>query len=250
MSVSPTRLQHLSPENAVRFLGHDTHAHDAPHLVYVAVGTAHLEVDGAPLTLHARESVWLAPRVPHSAHYEPGSLVLGPFLSPGTTPPVRSLRLGPTPSITSIMTTILGVAPHSDEQIGELRRALDDALTALVSRELPLATPTHPIAAAIAREALRGNEPLDVLAARHGASARHMQRVFVAQTGLSFGRWRVRARLNTAIARLRGGAPVAHVARAAGYASRSGLTRALRRELDPAVADRIIGGPGADLTRG
>ncbi|MGO1341600.1 MAG: helix-turn-helix domain-containing protein, partial [Cellulosimicrobium funkei] len=78
---------------------------------------------------------------------------------------------------------------------------------------------------------------LDELADRRHASARHVQRLFVEETGLPFGRWRTRAHLNVAIARLRGGSQLDAAARAAGYATRAGLLRALSRETGQPVAD-------------
>ncbi|MFC3241253.1 cupin domain-containing protein [Gordonia humi] len=67
----PGRLATTVPENSIRFLGHATHSHDEPHLVYVASGSARLTIDGEQVCLDAQESVWLAPGVPHSARYSP-----------------------------------------------------------------------------------------------------------------------------------------------------------------------------------
>ncbi|MDR6867491.1 AraC-like DNA-binding protein [Microbacterium resistens] len=241
MNESALRLQHLAPENAVRFLGHSTHAHEVPHLIHVAVGTAHVTIDGVRMTLRAHESVWLAAGVPHAARYEQGSLVLGPFLSDGTVPPARVLRLGVVPEVTAIMTTILGVAPHSAEQIEPLRAALDRALMSLGTSYFVLTPPVHPVISRLARAAVRSNRTLAELADGHGVSERHVQRVFREETGLSFRRWRAQARLNIAIARLRGGEQMAHVARATGYRTRSGLAKALAREVDADDLAEIVG---------
>ncbi|GAA1136063.1 hypothetical protein GCM10009651_20180 [Microbacterium natoriense] len=241
MDDSALRLQHLVPENAVRFLGHGTHAHDVPHLIHVATGVAHVVVDDIAMTLHAHESVWLAAEVPHSARYEQGSLVLGPFLSPESAPPARMLRLGVVPEITAIMTMVLGVAPQSSAQVAPFRAALDRALAALGTSYFVLAPPSHPVIARIARDAVRPGETLAGLAERYGVSARHVQRVFQEETGLSFQRWRSRARLNMAISRLRGGESMTRAARATGYGTRSGLAKALSREVRPDDLAEIIG---------
>lgn len=249
MTISTTRLQHIAPENAIRFIGHDTHSHDAPHLIHVATGSAHLVVDGTQMTLRARESAWLAPHVPHSARYESGSLVLGPLLSPRSTPPTRVLRLGEVPQISAVMTTILGVAPHTPDQVEPLRQALGTVLAELATVHFPQTAPKHPVAATIARAALRSDATLDELAAEHGTSARHMQRVFLAETGVSFARWRVRARLNAAIVRLRGGDRVELVAATVGYRTRSGLVKALRREVDAGLVRELLGDGSAQEQR-
>ncbi|HEY1175088.1 MAG TPA: cupin domain-containing protein, partial [Phytomonospora sp.] len=62
-------LRTVVPEHAVRFFGHDTHAHDEPHLVDVVTGTARMVVDDEPVTLRTEEAIWLAPRVPHSLRF-------------------------------------------------------------------------------------------------------------------------------------------------------------------------------------
>lgn len=226
----PGRLAMLAPETAYRFLGHRRHSHSQPHLIYVVTGSATLDVDGERVTLGTQEAVWLAPFVPHAARYAPGSLVLGPLLSPTTLPPERVHRLGSIPALTAVMTALVGVAPTTAEEVAVFRGALDDVLTRLTGPHFALPTPRHPVAAAIAAEAPISAEPLDRLAARHGTSARHVQRLFVAETGIPFRQWRVRARLNIAIDRLRAGASLRRAALASGYATASGLKKALERE--------------------
>jgi AraC-like DNA-binding protein len=60
-------------------------------------------------------------------------------------------------------------------------------------------------------------------------SARTLRRLFLAETGLSFGRWERRARLRAALPLLAAGAPVAAAARRAGYATPSAFVAAFRR---------------------
>ncbi|MCF8589407.1 AraC family transcriptional regulator [Gordonia liuliyuniae] len=230
MDQVPGRLATIVPENSIRFLGHDTHTHSEPHLVYVGAGSARLAIDGEQVILGVHESVWLAPNVPHSARYSPGSLVLGPILSPSTLPPEPVHRLGSIPAVTAVMTAILGAAPTTDTEVQVFRAALDDVLTRLRGPWFSLPAPTHPVAAAVARELPFSSESLDQIAARHGISGRHLQRIFVSETGIAFRQWRVRARLNVAIGRLREGASVTHAARTAGYETGSGLRKALLRE--------------------
>lgn len=238
MTVSTLRLQHLEPENVIRFLGHPMHTHDVPHLIYVATGVAHLVVNDAPMTLRARESVWLASGVPHSARYEQGSLVLGPFLNVSDSPPISVLKLGVVPEIAAVMTTVLGVAPHSSAQVAVLRDAIGNVLRGVSSTYFALKTPSHPAVAPIARAAVRSTRTLAELASEQGLSVRHVQRVFQDETGMPFQRWRALARLNVAIAGMRGGQSVGQVARTAGYRTRSGLVKALEREVP---ADDIAG---------
>lgn len=64
-----------------------------------------------------------------------------------------------------------------------------------------------------------------------GASERTLARLFVKQTGLTFGEWRERLRLVTAVARLAEGAAVTAVALDLGYQSPSAFIAMFRRSL-------------------
>ena len=235
--MTPAALGAVVPENSIRFLGHDTHVHDEPHLVHVVTGTGELVADGHAMTLRTHESVWLAPHVPHALRLPGDSMALGPLLSPGVEPPSRVHRLGVVPAVTSLLTATMCAAPTTPEQVAPFRAALEAVLRGVARDYFPLTMPAHPVARAVAADARRGSGTLDELADRRRASARHVQRLFVEETGLAFGRWRTRAHLNVAIARLRGGSHLDAAAHAAGYASRAGLLRALSRETGLPVAD-------------
>ncbi|KUF19390.1 helix-turn-helix domain-containing protein [Streptomyces silvensis] len=226
-----TSLGTVVAENAIRFLGHDTHQHDEPHLVYVVTGTARLLADGEEWQLGRHEAVWLAPQVPHALRIEPGGMALGPYLNPGDLPRRRVQPLGAVPAIVEVMTTALGAAPSTREQVLPFRQALGRVLRGVSRQYFPIVLPTHPAVRALAREALRTRTAtLERLAADHRMSPRQVQRVFLDETGLPFTRWRNRARMNAAVEHLRGGGELTAAARAAGYATRAGLLRALSRE--------------------
>lgn len=225
-------LAAVVPDNSVRFIGHDTHSHDVPHLVYVVSGTAHLIVERTPVTLKAAESVWLAAHVPHSARYEDGTYVLGPFLEPEASPPGDMLKLGPLTELSKVITSILVAAPHTEEQISVFRKALSQALTAHIGSLFTVPEPAHPVVSRLAGEARESWYDLDTLAHRHHMSRRQVQRIFVAETGLTFSQWRTRVRLNGAAQSLLAGQPVSTAAHRSGYSSSGKLLQALSRECD------------------
>jgi len=72
---------------------------------------------------------------------------------------------------------------------------------------------------------------LEDWAGRLGASGRTLARLFLRETGLSFGAWRRQARLAEAVARLTQGSSIAEIAAALGYESPSAFTAMFRREL-------------------
>lgn len=100
-------------------------------------------------------------------------------------------------------------------------------------------------------EALRAtpgdNRTLEAWGREIGASERTLARSFLAETGLSFGRWRARMRLSAALVDLAAGTPVSRVARAVGYESTSAFVAAFRRETG--VTPAAYFSAGSDGTR-
>lgn len=62
-----------------------------------------------------------------------------------------------------------------------------------------------------------------------GASARTLARLFVQDTGMTFGQWRLQARLNVAFILLMTNGEIARIARKVGFASQSAFGAAFRR---------------------
>ncbi|BEG75849.1 helix-turn-helix transcriptional regulator [Achromobacter xylosoxidans] len=110
--------------------------------------------------------------------------------------------------------------------------ALLDELAAAPTAPLHLPMPRDRRLAPIARELLENPAcplSIDEWGRRVGASGRTLARVFLAETGLSFTRWRAQCRLLMARARLAEGASVTEVAHAVGYASDSAFIAMYRR---------------------
>ena len=71
---------------------------------------------------------------------------------------------------------------------------------------------------------------LRTLAAKYGASLRHLQRLFPEQTGLTLDAWRQKARLIHAVAALAAGERVTSAALDCGYDSPSAFISAFKRQ--------------------
>lgn len=223
------------PESRVRFFGHPEHVHDVPHIVHMVMGRGRLSVDGVVVVLEPRTSVLLAPGVPHALDLDEHSIALGPFLSPRNAPVERVRRLGVVPAITDLMLARLAAQPYTDEQITLFTDSLDDIVTSLLSDAFAVPPPVHPTARQIALVAADSPDSLSELCDEFGISPRQAQRLFLSETGLTFHQWRTRRRLNRAVRALQGGSSGESAARAAGYANRAGLLRALSRESGIAV---------------
>lgn len=217
--------------NAIRFHGHEPHSHDVPHLVYIVSGTGKLDVDGRTVLLRAHQSAWLAADVEHSLELSDDGMALGPFLDSGAVPPGGRTRiLGQMRDLDDLMLVLLCVAPESDEERDPFRSAIEQVLRAVTREQFPLTLPEHPVAHAIALEAPYFDGTLSELAQRHFTSVRHVQRLFLEETGLPFARWRTRARLNVAIVNLRAGQGMRTAMLESGYTTKHGLLKAVSRE--------------------
>ena len=71
-------------------------------------------------------------------------------------------------------------------------------------------------------------------------SAREVARLFLRETGMSFGAWRQQARVLEAMGRLGGGEPVTQVALDLGYDSVSAFSAMFRRAAGTTAAPRAI----------
>jgi AraC-like DNA-binding protein len=122
-----------------------------------------------------------------------------------------------------------------DRAIASERRLMDVMLDEfdfkpVAPLELPM--PVDPRARRAAermRESPYGDAARETLGRTAHASARTLERLFRAETGLSLGAWRQRARLMLAMSRLADGATVTAAGAAAGYASTSAFVAAFRR---------------------
>ncbi len=95
--------------------------------------------------------------------------------------------------------------------------------------ELPeLSDPRAERVAAMLRADPADRRPLAELAAAAGASHRTIERLFASEAGMSFGRWRVRHRMITALEQLAHGDSVGDVAYAVGYETASSFIAAFR----------------------
>lgn len=115
-----------------------------------------------------------------------------------------------------------------------LTQVLVDQLTHTPEIALDLRRPFDPRACRVADAVianLSGHHTLAQLARDSGASARTIERLFRDQTGISFGRWRQRARLLEALRLLASGHSVTTTALAVGYDSTSAFVVTFKRTM-------------------
>jgi AraC-like DNA-binding protein len=120
--------------------------------------------------------------------------------------------------------------PHQARLSGLLVDLLAEIET--MPLELPMPRDPRALRVADAVKADPGSEDDTAgLARRAGASTRTIERLFAAETGMAFGRWRQQARLLAALSQLAEGTPVTRVALDVGYSSPSAFIAMFKRAL-------------------
>jgi AraC-like DNA-binding protein/quercetin dioxygenase-like cupin family protein len=208
------------------------HRHLEHQLVWAPRGAVGVRTGGGTFVLPSSLALWVPAGVEHATGAVDALDLRGIYLAPQRCP-VRWTE----PTVVAVPPLLRELLEHLGAGPDVPGRAQAEALAVQLLH--PVATTTVRVpwprddrARAVA-EALDA-DPADqrTLAAwgrTVGASARTLARVWRAETGTSFARWRTQLRLQAALPRLVAGVPVATVARAVGYDTPSAIVAAFRR---------------------
>lgn len=120
---------------------------------------------------------------------------------------------------------------------------LSEQIDAEPGAPLRLPLPDDPVSHGVAHAILaKPEQPLGEVIREANAHRRTVERRFSAETGMSLGKWRRRARVLTSVAKLAEGASVTSVAIAVGYSSPSSFVAAFRAELGTSPRDFMRSG--------
>jgi AraC-like DNA-binding protein/quercetin dioxygenase-like cupin family protein len=199
------------------------------------------------LTVHTESGLFVVPR--HQAVWVPAGVrhdVDVPRQAALRTLYLRSLGRQSLPNtcrvvdITPLLRELLrrifefGTLDQRKRQERNLMDVLLDELAVLPRAPIDLPRPRDARAAraaAFLRSSPGERATLSEVARHAGASPRNLERLFRLETGLSFGAWRQRARLLSALRMLAEGASVTKTSFAVGYESTSAFVAAFRRAL-------------------
>lgn len=201
------------------------HEHVDHELVVVTAGLFTLEIGGILWMVPPMLAIWIPACVRHSATAAPGTAYTCAYVRPERSA-VLWLRPTLVASSPMLLATLAYLAQDAIElgARGRAEAVFYDLLAPVSASALELPMPRDDRARNVAESLLR--DPSDE---RHledwgrcvGASARTLQRLFAAQTGISFERWRTQARIRAALVYLAQGLTVGEVSRRLGYRSSS-----------------------------
>ncbi|MCP5368995.1 MAG: helix-turn-helix transcriptional regulator [Hyphomicrobiales bacterium] len=217
----------------------DRHHHRRAQLVYAVDGVIAVDTDRGLWVVPPQRAVWVPPETPHqvravSAKAVMHNLYLEPAAATGL--PGQCCVVTVSPLLRELIRAAARLPAHYDEDgpDGRLMAVILDQIRTLpvAPLHLPLVTDPRlrPIADALAADPADGRTLAD-WSRRVGASARTLARLFVRDTGMTFGQWRQQARLLAALTLLADGAPVTTVALDLGYDSQSAFIAMFRKAL-------------------
>ncbi len=239
LPILPLALQVSPRKSAASQVGRGApHAHPRGQLIFASSGVMRVICGRDIWVVPPSQSVWVPPNQEHEVYFS-GEVAL------------RNLFIDATVTVgLPKQCTVLKVSPLLRElilkavQVGEeyLPESAGWRLMQVILDELRQAAPT-PLHLPMARderlmrviEALLedpgDSRDLEQWAKLAGASGRNLARLFVAETGLTFGIWRKRLLLQEAVKRLDQGQQVTAIAFALGYQSLSAFIEMFRKAL-------------------
>ena len=231
---------------AIRALSYDyasghrvpTHKHAEHQLVFAAAGVMTVSTPEGAWIVPPNRAVWVPAGVEHAIRMS-GAVSMRTLYVPRRLAPTRGLPerctvLEVSPLLREIVLAGVrrgGLDVSRDPRDANLFRVLLDELRSLPVRALHLPFPRDPRALRLAArlQAQPGERGrAHDLATGTGASARTIERLFRAETGMSLGTWRQQLRLARALEQLAAGESVTAVAIDAGYAGTSAFVSAFK----------------------
>jgi AraC-like DNA-binding protein len=212
------------------------HRHRRAQLVYAVSGTMTVQAAGNVWTLPPSHALWIPAGVVHQIRMNGSVEMRTLYIRPRQARHIdrRCRVLFVSPLLRELILRAMQLPALYDERgmPGRVMRLIVDEIARLPAQPLALPMPRDPRLVKLCGLLLREvstSASIAQLGACVGLSERSVMRLFVAQTGLSFRRWRNQARLLKAFELFDEGRSVTRVALDVGYASPSAFARMFRR---------------------
>jgi len=212
----------------------DWHTHPDHQLAWAASGVLTVRTKDSTWVLPTTRALWIPAGLRHETLSAGAATMRSAYVRPGLCPIEWT---EPTPvAAPPLLAELIGYLeqPNLDsDRRSHAEALLVDLLQPVTMTTIEVRMPAddraREVADGIAADPADGRTLAD-WGREVGASERTLARAFLADTGISFGRWRTLLRLQAAVAALADGQPVGNVARHVGYESDSAFVQAFRRE--------------------
>lgn len=212
----------------------DWHSHDEHQLAWSPEGVLVVLTQDASFVLPPSRALWIPARMLHETRASGAAVLRSLYLR------TRGCPIDwPAPTPVAVSPLLGELIHHLDDDAlaGEERlraeAVLFDLLAPLRSATIDVRLPDDPRARDVADALLvdpADGRTLQQWGRAVGASSRTLARAFLADTGLSFGRWRTLIRLQASLPHLAEQTPVSAVADLVGYRTTSAYVAAFRAQ--------------------
>ena len=206
----------------------DVHAHEWPQLIYATDGVMTVDTPTGSWVVPPQRAAWIPADFAHTIRTTGLVNMRTLYFRPDVTThlPTSCAAISVTPLLKELVLEIIrrGMLLDIHAQDDRLVRVILDQLSNTHEEPLRIVFPSDSRAKRVAETAkhdLAANRPLIDLAQGTGASVRTIERLFLRETGLTFGKWLRRLRVLHALERLASGDSVAAAGLSVGYASTS-----------------------------
>lgn len=212
------------------------HVHRRHQLLCAASGVIHVTTSVGEWVLPATRAIWIGSGTLHSTLVRRPAHTRVLYIDPEVYPMPDGAQCRVV-AVSALMREVIAscaAAPWAypaNSPEARLASVLIDQVRATdhTSVDLPYPTDTRALRLAnLLRADPANRQPLAALARQVGSSPRTIERLFQTEAGLSFGRWRQRQRLLTALEQLAYGESVTNVALDVGYESASSFVAAFK----------------------
>ncbi|EHJ47683.1 transcriptional regulator, AraC family [Solidesulfovibrio carbinoliphilus subsp. oakridgensis] len=217
--------------------GSVSHAHSHPfgQLSFAGVGVLLVRTQAGSHVAPPQRAVWVPPGLAHQVATSNPAEMRSLYVSPDQNVfnPPRCLVLSVTPLARELILAVAALPPLYDAAgaDGRLVAVLLDQLAVLPEAGFSLPWPKDPRLAALCQalaDAPDDTRTATAWARTAGMTERTLGRIFLAETGLTFGAWRRRTRLLAALSLLEAGTSVTATGLECGYESTSAFIAAFR----------------------
>ena len=224
------------------------HSHAKHQLIYAIAGVMTVSTDTGHWVVPPSRGLWVPAGMTHAIRCLSEVHMRSLYVRPDTSAQMfdNCCVVGISPLLCELIGAAADIAqPYlENSRDGRLMRLLLDELCALPVLPLYLPLPTDERVRRICESLQQRLDDPSTLAdwAQYlGLSAKTIQRLFVAQTGMSFGRWRQQARLLRALELLASGEKVIDIALTLGYESPSAFTSMFRKQFGQTPSQFFVG---------
>lgn len=212
-----------------------SHSHPWGQLSFASVGVLLVRTRTGSHVAPPQRAVWVPPGMPHEVATSHRAEMRSLYIAADQTAfcPPRCEVFAVTPLVRELIQAVAALPADYDEAgpAGRLVAVLLDQLATLPEAGFSLPWPTDPRLCTICQSLTDTPDDTRSAAAWSGSAGmteRTLGRLFVAETGLTFGEWRRRSRLLTALSLLEAGKNVTAAGLECGYDSASAFIAAFK----------------------